>query len=182
MAHGRGGARRVPIRSAQACPPRDLLVRADAAPAGLRRHGRRIGPGDDVRAGGHGRGASRGGRERPPGRRVAGRSARAAEQVAERLTDGDPGAAGGGDGRLQRHPRGPGAGAVVRRRPHGSALPAEAPPTATAFETETGRRLDHLLVSSHWTVRSAVVWTKPAPASDHYPVVASLNWAGRPGL
>jgi endonuclease/exonuclease/phosphatase family metal-dependent hydrolase len=56
-----------------------------------------------------------------------------------------------------------------------SVLSAGAPPTATAFETEVGRRLDHLLVSHHWSVRSASVWTAAGAASDHYPVVADLE-------
>ncbi len=56
-----------------------------------------------------------------------------------------------------------------------SALPAAAGPTATAFEREEGRRLDHVLVSSHWAVVSAEVATGAGRASDHYPVVADLE-------
>lgn len=60
-----------------------------------------------------------------------------------------------------------------------SALPESAGPTATAFETEPGRRLDHLLVSPEWEVFAARVVTSAGIASDHYPVVADLRL--RPG-
>ena len=56
-----------------------------------------------------------------------------------------------------------------------SALPATAGPTATSFEREEGRRLDHVLISHHWEVTSAEVWTAAATASDHYPVVTDLD-------
>jgi endonuclease/exonuclease/phosphatase family metal-dependent hydrolase len=61
-----------------------------------------------------------------------------------------------------------------------SALLTSAGPTATSFEHEEGRRLDHVLVSHHWEVTSAEVWTSAAKASDHYPVVADLDLR-RPG-
>lgn len=54
-------------------------------------------------------------------------------------------------------------------------LPSSAGPTATAFETEPGRRLDHLLVSDAWEVVAAEVVTGAGTASDHYPVVADLR-------
>jgi endonuclease/exonuclease/phosphatase family metal-dependent hydrolase len=54
-------------------------------------------------------------------------------------------------------------------------LAPSAGPTATAFETEPGRRLDHLLVSRHWEVLSSDVVTSAGRASDHYPVVADLR-------
>jgi endonuclease/exonuclease/phosphatase family metal-dependent hydrolase len=56
-----------------------------------------------------------------------------------------------------------------------SVLPADAGPTATAFEREEGRRLDHVLVSDHWRVRKAEVWAHASTASDHYPVVVDLE-------
>lgn len=56
-----------------------------------------------------------------------------------------------------------------------SVLPDDAGPTATAFETEVGRRLDHVLVSHHWEVVSAEVAHRAGTASDHYPVVAELR-------
>ena len=56
-----------------------------------------------------------------------------------------------------------------------SVLPDDAGPTATAFETEDGRRLDHVLVSHHWEVGSAEVAHRAGTASDHYPVVAELR-------
>lgn len=55
------------------------------------------------------------------------------------------------------------------------ALPAAAGPTATAFETEPGRRLDHVLVSAHWEVVAAEVVASAGTASDHYPVAADLR-------
>ena len=56
-----------------------------------------------------------------------------------------------------------------------SALPSSAGPTATAFGTEPGRRLDHVLVSAAWEVVAAEVVTGAGTASDHYPVVADLR-------
>ncbi len=56
-----------------------------------------------------------------------------------------------------------------------SALPPSAGPTATAFEREPGRRLDHVLVSPHWQVLRAEVVSGAGTASDHYPVVADLR-------
>ncbi len=56
-----------------------------------------------------------------------------------------------------------------------SVLPDDAGPTATSFEREEGRRLDHVLVSPEWDVRSALVWAHASTASDHYPVVVDLE-------
>ncbi len=56
-----------------------------------------------------------------------------------------------------------------------SVLPDGAGPTATAFEREPGRRLDHVLVSPEWEVVSGQVWSAAGTASDHYPVVADLR-------
>lgn len=55
-----------------------------------------------------------------------------------------------------------------------SVLPHDAGPTATSFEREDGRRLDHVLVSDEWEVGRAEVWAHASTASDHYPVVVDL--------
>ena len=55
------------------------------------------------------------------------------------------------------------------------ALAADAGPTATAFETEEGRAIDHLLVTPHWKVLRAAVRRDAGRASDHYPLVAELE-------
>jgi len=60
-----------------------------------------------------------------------------------------------------------------------SVLPAGAGPTATSFEREEGRRIDHVLISHHWAVTSAEVVTAAGTASDHYPVVAELELRSR---
>lgn len=64
------------------------------------------------------------------------------------------------------------------------ALPADAPGTAHDFTGRSdGARIDHVLVSSHFEVLSAEVFTERTSGrlpSDHWPVVADLKL--RPGL
>ena len=55
------------------------------------------------------------------------------------------------------------------------ALPSGSGPTATAFETEAGRPLDHVLLTPGWTVHQASVRREAGVASDHYPVVVELE-------
>jgi len=59
------------------------------------------------------------------------------------------------------------------------AVPADAPGTNHGFTGRTdGRRIDHILVSHHWTVDGARVdTTRPGSrlTSDHWPVVADLT-------
>jgi hypothetical protein len=55
------------------------------------------------------------------------------------------------------------------------ALPPDAGPTATAFETEEGRALDHVLLTPGWTVLGAEVRRDAGTASDHYPLLVELE-------
>lgn len=61
------------------------------------------------------------------------------------------------------------------------AVPADAPGTSHGFTGRTdGRRIDHILVSRHWTVDGARVdTTRPGGRlpSDHWPVIADLTLA-----
>lgn len=58
-----------------------------------------------------------------------------------------------------------------------SALPDDAPGTAHDYTRRPdSRRIDHILVSEHWTVESASVAVTPGRyPSDHWPVVADLR-------
>jgi endonuclease/exonuclease/phosphatase family metal-dependent hydrolase len=55
------------------------------------------------------------------------------------------------------------------------ALPADAGSTATAFEQEVGRALDHVLLTPGFVVHRAEVRRDAGTASDHYPVVVELE-------
>ena len=65
-----------------------------------------------------------------------------------------------------------------------SVLPADAGGTAHRFTGRTdGPRIDHVLVSRHWEVRTSGVVVDPQPRttlpSDHWPVSATLRLHGR---
>jgi len=97
----------------------------------------------------------------------------AAEQILTGLDDGPTVVVGD----LNAVPDSPVVAALVAGGLH-LALPADAPGTNHGFTGRTnGRRIDHILVSHHWTVTGARVdTTRPGGRlpSDHWPVVADL--------